>query len=257
VRSKEEMDKILASLVGLTFAIKRIAATKKLQRPHPPFITSTLQQSASRLFNFSARKTMMIAQQLYEGVELGNSQVMGLITYMRTDSRRVSARAQEDARQFVKATMGDQFLPATPPIYLSGKGKVQDAHEAIRPTDVTLIPASVKPHLTPDQFKLYSLVWTGFLASQMAPAQFKQTTVDVVAGPYLFRAAGRVKIFDGYLRIYEEHRAIPKKVKEAELPPLNESDPLIKEGQKAEQGFTQPDTPSCQRVKRQGLCEYV
>ena len=240
IRSRDEMDRVLAELATAGFSISKIASVRKHQRPHAPFITSTLQQSASQVFSFSTKKTMMIAQQLYEGIELGRGKIQGLITYMRTDSTRVSPEAQAIVRAYITGTLGPQYLPPSPPIYQSAKGKVQDAHEAIRPSDVNLDPKDLKAHLSPDQYKLYSLVWTRFLASQMAPAEFMQKTVDVEAGRYSFRAVGREKLFDGYLKIHETHSIVSKKVKETLLPPLKEKEALDKLEEKAEQGFTQP-----------------
>jgi DNA topoisomerase-1 len=241
LRSKGEVDGVLADLAVAAFVVARIAELKKHQRPHAPYITSTLQQASSQIYNFSTKKTMMIAQQLYEGIELGKGAVQGLITYMRTDSTRVSPEAQKAAAQYIASSLGARYVPATPPIYKAGKARVQDAHEAIRPADAHLEPRTIRAHLTPEQYKLYTLIWARFLASQMKPAEFMQRTVDIDAGRYTLRAVGREKLFDGYLKVYEAATDIAKRAKENYLPALAEKDVLSKVGEpKAEQGFTQP-----------------
>src|SRR4029077_8438013 len=167
-----------------------------------------LQQEAARKLRFSVKRTMMLAQRLYEGIELGKEGAVGLITYMRTDSTRVAGEAVEEARAFVSEKFGAQYLPESPNVYKSKKA-AQDAHEAIRPTAVMHSPEEIERHLSDDELKLYTLIWKRFVASQMRPAVFDQTTIDVLAkgadgAEYTFRATGSVPKFDGYLKIYEE-----------------------------------------------------
>lgn len=241
VKSRAEMDTMLAELKNAAMVVSAIKSIKKHQKPHAPFITSTLQQAASQIFSFSTKKTMMIAQQLYEGIELEKGKTQGLITYMRTDSTRVSPEATAAANTYVTAQMGANYVPATPNAYKSGRGgRVQDAHEAIRPVEASLEPKDVKQYLTTDQYKLYTLIWARFLASQMVSAEFLQKTVDVDAGRLQFRAVGREKLFDGYLKVYEGLTILHKKVKEAFLPPMNEKDTVRKLKHLDEQSFTQP-----------------
>jgi len=173
----------------------KIGAVKKKERkrhPTPPFITSKLQQDAARRFRYTAKRTMSIAQTLYEGVELGDDGALGLITYMRTDSVRVSDDAIKNAREFIEGTYGRQYLPKSP-IQYKGKGRAQDAHEAIRPTTTQWPPSRAKPYLTADQFKLYRLIWDRFIASQMESARFDQTQIEIVCDKYLLKAVGSKK----------------------------------------------------------------
>src|SRR5690606_30727564 len=169
----------------------------------PPFITSKLQQDAARKLGFSVKRTMSAAQRLYEGVELGSEGAVGLITYMRTDSTRVSDAALAEVRGFIGGTYGEKYLPAKPNTYRSKKD-AQDAHEAIRPTDVTRTPDSLASKLGADEMKLYRLIWQRFVASQMTPAIFDQTTIDIKAGRFTFRSTGSVQKLDGFLKVYEE-----------------------------------------------------
>jgi DNA topoisomerase-1 len=209
-RSAAEVQPHLAILQGSTYTVHEIKRGTRQRRPSPPFTTSTLQQEASRVFGFTSSKTMSIAQQLYEGIELKEG-VTGLITYMRTDSTAVAAEAQNQARIFVGKTYGKDYLPETPPIYKTRTKGAQEAHEAIRPTDVRRTPDSIKDRLSRDQFKLYSLIWRRFVASQMANAVYDTLRVDILAGekgttPYLFRATGSTITFQGFLVVYEEAR---------------------------------------------------
>lgn len=247
LKTREDADGVLAELQGAEYRVGSVRKREQKRRPSPPFTTSTLQQEAARKLGFSNRKTMMVAQQLYEGVQLGDEGHVGLITYMRSDSVRVAPEAQAQARKFLEEWLGDRYLPRTPPVYKT-KGPAQDAHEAIRPTSVFRRPESVAPHLTEDERKLYKLIWERFIASQMAPALLEVTTVDVAAGRYTFRASGSVVVFDGFLRVYAE--ATPERSKdetgdEAEeptglLPPLNVGQLLDLLELLPKQHFTEP-----------------
>ncbi len=188
-----------------TFIVESVATKERKRNATPPFITSKLQQEASRKFGFSVKKTMSVAQKLYEGIELGAEGAVGLITYMRTDSTRVSDAALNEVRDFIGSEYGPGYLPGKPTIYKT-KGGAQDAHEAIRPTDVTRMPESIKQFLSPDELKLYRLIWQRFVASQMMPALFDQTTIDIRAGRFIFRSTGSVQKFDGFLKVYQEGR---------------------------------------------------
>ena len=188
-----------------TFVVNEVTTKERKRNPVPPFITSKLQQEAARKISFSVKKTMMVAQRLYEGVEIGAEGSVGLITYMRTDSTRVGDAALGEARQFIGAQYGANYLPEKAVHYRSKKG-AQDAHEAIRPTDVARTPDALAKYLKPDELKLYRLIWQRFVASQMMPALFDQTTIDIQAGRFVFRATGSVQKFDGFLKVYQEGR---------------------------------------------------
>src|SRR5882762_7365455 len=187
------------------YVVSEVVTKERKRNPVPPFITSKLQQEASRKLGFPVKRTMMIAQHLYEGVEIGAEGSVGLITYMRTDSTRVGEAALGEVRDFVKGQYGANYLPEKAIQYRSKKG-AQDAHEAIRPTDVTRTPDSLAQYLKPEELKLYRLIWQRFVASQMMPALFDQTTIDIQAGRFVFRATGSVLKFDGFLKVYQEGR---------------------------------------------------
>lgn len=222
------------------FIVKRIN-TKEMQRhPQPAFITSTLQQDAARRLRFSAQKTMMIAQQLYEGLEIGKEGSTGLITYMRTDSTRVSDEALNGVRAYIGQTYGKAYVPPKPRVFKTKAG-VQDAHEAIRPTSVARLPQEIKPYLTPDQYRLYELIWCRFVASQMKSAVFDVTTVEVTADPYLFRATGSTPKFAGFLKVYGEVADEDAEQDEnSAIPPLNRGERLQLHDVQPKQHFTQP-----------------
>lgn len=188
------------------FIIKDIRKRETRRNAQPPFITSSLQQEASRKCGFSPKMTMMLAQQLYEGIEMGDDGLTGLITYMRTDSTRIAQSAIDMVRQYVYESYGKDYLPQTPNEYKSKKANTQDAHEAIRPTTMKYAPKEAAKYLTPQQAKLYELIWNRFVASQMMPALMDQTTVDISAEEYLFRATGSIVTFNGFLQVYEEGR---------------------------------------------------
>ncbi len=238
VRNESEARKIVEDTEGKGFTVKKIEVKKRRRSPAPPFITSTLQQEASRKLRFTAKKTMLVAQQLYEGIELGDEGSTGLITYMRTDSVRVSAEAQQEARALIRGEFGKEYLPQKPPVYKSKKSS-QDAHEAIRPTSLLRPPAAVKKYLTRDQYNLYKLIWNRFVASQMHHALLEQTSVDIEAGKYTFRAAGTVVKFPGFMKLYTESGDNGGE-EEGLLPPLSEGDVLTKIAITPKQHFTQP-----------------
>lgn len=205
IQNEEQANRILEDLKGASYKVEKIDKKERKRNPEPPFTTSTLQQEAARKLKFPAKKTMMIAQNLYEGLEIGQEGAVGLITYMRTDSTRISEEAQGEARQYILEKYGSDYLPQTPHKYKTQKA-AQEAHEAIRPTSVYRVPESLKAYLTEDQYKLYELIWNRFIASQMESALLEVTTVDIAASKYLFRATGSVVKFWGFMKIYVEGR---------------------------------------------------
>ncbi len=251
LNSEADVKPHLVALESATWTVGKVRLGQRKRRPAAPFTTSTMQQEASRRLNFGTSKTMRIAQQLYEGVDIGNEGTVGLITYMRTDSVSVSAQAQAQARDYVQQTYGTEYLPAKPPTYRTKSKLAQEAHEAVRPTSVFRIPKNIKPYLSRDQFRLYRLIWHRFVASQMASAIYDTVSADLYAGeketpvtkrPYLFRAAGSTLRFAGFLALYEEtqpsdrpdddENQVPADLKENEAMDLLELLP--------EQHFTQP-----------------
>ena len=226
---------ILDELKGKKFSVVDVEKKERKRNPLPPFITSKLQQDGVNKLSFSAKKTMMLAQQLYEGVELGAEGPTGLITYMRTDSVRVSAEAQASARAFITEKYGKAYVPSSPNVFKSKKS-AQDAHEAIRPASMEYTPERVKPHLSKDQWRLYELIWKRFLASQMTPAVLDQTAVGIEAGRYLFQANGAVVKFPGFTVLYEEE----EEEKVEKLPQLKKGDSLKPGAVTPNQHFTQP-----------------
>ena len=243
IGNQGEADHIVATVKNSTFLVQSVVKKEKKRRPVPPFTTSKLQQDASRRLRFSVKKTMMLAQRLYEGKEVGGGESVGLITYMRTDSTRVSNDALDAARSYVSTTYGKEYLPEKPVIYKSKKD-AQDAHEAIRPTFVEHTPDEIKGFLTPDEYKLYWLIWTRFVASQINPAVYDQTTVEIESKGYLFRANGRIQKFDGFLKVYEETSDEDSKPspedENVKLPPLNQGESLRLLGLDPVQHFTEP-----------------
>ena len=235
---------VLARLDKEKFAVTDVKKTQKSRKPYPPFITSTLQQEAARKLSFSAAKTMMVAQQLYEGLELGALGSMGLITYMRTDSTRIAAEAIHDARTVIKKMFNEKHLPSSPRFY--GKSKsAQDAHEAIRPSQVNLdfAPDRVKQFLSRDQYRLYELVWKRFLASQMENALFDSTSADISAAGCVFRANGSIMKFEGFLALYDESvedTADTGEGQNEKLPELQTGDAVTNSKLVDKQHFTQP-----------------
>jgi DNA topoisomerase-1 len=251
LKNGDDADEIMTALKGAEYIVESVKKREAQRRPSAPFTTSTLQQEASRKLNFAARKTMLIAQQLYEGIEIGVEGSTGLITYMRTDSTNVASVAQQEAREVIAARFGKEYVPHTPPVYARKSPRAQEAHEAIRPTQASRDPDSIKQYLSSDQYKLYKLIWQRFIASQMANAIFDQTTVDIGAGkaadksprPYTFRATGSVVKFRGFISVYQEgHDAgdSADEMDQAALPPLTESELLDLLKLWPEQHFTQP-----------------
>jgi|Deesub1362A_J573_1020465.scaffolds.fasta_scaffold00317_13 DNA topoisomerase-1 len=239
IGNEAEAKRIVDEVDGRPFIVKRVEKKRKTRSPSPPFITSTLQQEAARKLRFTAKRTMLIAQQLYEGVELGDEGSVGLITYMRTDSVRVAVEAQDEAREYIREAYGEQYIPPKPPVYKSKK-TAQEAHEAIRPTSVFRTPDRVKGFLSRDQYRLYTLIWNRFIASQMRPAQLEQTTVDIEAGRCLFRATGTVVRFPGFMSLYTEGVDDATEEGEKKLPSLKEGDSLRVLSIVPRQHFTQP-----------------
>ena len=237
--SADEVEAIRQELLTLPFAVKSVKRADKQRSPSPPFTTSTLQQEASRKLNMTPRRTMAIAQQLYEGVDITGEGTVGLITYMRTDSLRISAEAQAAARELIDSRYGKAYRPDAYRNYKTKAG-AQDAHEAIRPSDVTLTPEQVKGDLTGEQYRLYRLIWSRFLASQMSNAVYDSVNVEVVAGDHSFRASASQLKFAGYTAVYEESRDDDKEEKEPALPPLGEGEVVELEKLESEQHFTQP-----------------
>ncbi len=212
LKNEADAQAIVDDLEGAAYVVNKVTKRERKRRPAPPFMTSTLQQEASRKLRFTAKKTMAVAQALYEGKDIGGGERVGLITYMRTDSVNVAESAQAEARQLILERYGEAILPPKPPKYKTRSKGAQEAHEAIRPTSVQRDPASLKAYLSRDELRLYTLIWKRFVASQMAPAILDQTSVDILAGPpggekpYLFRVTGSVIKFPGFLKVYEESR---------------------------------------------------
>jgi DNA topoisomerase-1 len=240
IDNEEEAQKITDGLRGKQFIVADIAKKEKKRNPSPPFITSTLQQEASRKLRFSAKKTMFIAQQLYEGIDLGEWGRVGLITYMRTDSVRLSQDAISEVRELIKRQFGDQYLPDKPQFYKS-RSSAQEAHEAIRPTSLDMPPEKVKEFLTPDQRSLYKLIWDRFLACQMRPAILDQTSIKIKANDHLFIATGSVVKFAGFTAVYVEGKDTQEgEEEEGILPILNPGDIVQLLDILPKQHFTQP-----------------
>ena len=237
--SAEETERLQQELRALLFAVSSVKRADKQRSPAPPFTTSTLQQEASRKLNMTPRRTMAIAQQLYEGVDITGEGTVGLITYMRTDSLRISAEAQREARGFIESRYGEAYRPNNYRQY-KAKAGAQDAHEAIRPSSVALTPEQVKGDLTGEQYRLYRLIWGRFLASQMANAVYDSVNVEVSAGEHTFRASAGSLKFAGYTAVYEESRDEEKEEKELPLPELREGEAVELQGFEPLQHFTQP-----------------
>ena len=247
VANQAAADAVLAAVEKAKWEVASVAQKEKRRNPPPPFTTSKLQQASYNRLRYTAKRTMGIAQKLYEGVELGSEGSIALITYMRTDSVRVSNDALDQVRTMIPERFGSNYLPEKPNFFKSKKD-AQEAHEAIRPTDVTRTPEDVRPYLEDDLFKLYQLIWQRFVASQMLPAIFDQTTIDISAGDYTFRATGTVQKFDGYLRVYQmpvaaADREDDEKDDDGEgrsLPQVREGQVLRLESIRPDQHFTEP-----------------
>ncbi len=248
LKTEADAMRVLSAIDGKPFNVSSIKRVLKYKNPSPPFTTSTMQQEASRKLSFQSQRSMKVAQELYEGINIGseNGGTHGLITYMRTDSLRVSNEAADAAENLIKTKYGEEFYPKTRRVYKT-KAEAQDAHEAIRPVDVNVTPEQIKKYLTPDQFKLYRLIWNRFIASQMASAELDTVTADIMNSGYLFRASGYTVKFQGYMAVYEESEDAkpvdmntepePEKTK---LPALNEGDNLKQTQISPLQHFTEP-----------------
>src|ERR1700689_779665 len=247
IGNQEASDAIVAALDGSDYIVKSVGTREKKRNPVAPFITSTLQQESSRKLRFSVKRTMMLAQRLYEGIEIGKEGAVGLITYMRTDSTRISDDAIRDVRDYITERYGSEFVPAGANVYKSKKD-AQDAHEAIRPTSMAFAPEVVDKYLAEDEMKLYRLIWNRFVACQMMPALYDQTTIDVAAkgkdgADYMFRATGSVLKFEGFLKVYQESKDQGDEEDEEvkhRLPRVTEGEVLGFKGIRPEQHFTEP-----------------
>ncbi|WP_156060474.1 type I DNA topoisomerase [Bacillus altitudinis] len=239
LKTKEDVKEILSKLKGSKFSVEKVTKKERKRNPAVPFTTSTLQQEAARKLNFRAKKTMMIAQQLYEGIDLGKEGTVGLITYMRTDSTRISNTAIEEVSAFIDQTYGKNFLNTTKRTAKKNE-KAQDAHEAIRPTSTLRKPADVKHVLSRDQLRLYKLIWERFVASQMAPAVLDTMSVDLENNGLTFRANGSKVKFPGFMKVYVEGKDDQLEEKDKMLPDLKEGDTVLSKDIEPEQHFTQP-----------------
>ncbi|MDE2293159.1 MAG: type I DNA topoisomerase, partial [Elusimicrobia bacterium] len=245
-RTAEEAAEAEAAVQGGAYKVVKVERKEVRRRPAPPFITSTMQQAASQRLGFAAERTMRVAQSLYEGVDVGADEPAGLITYMRTDSTAVAQVAQAEAREFLSQEYGAAYLPEQAPVYVGKVKGAQEAHEAIRPTSVKRTPDSLRKFLSPEQLKLYTLVWQRFLASQMKEAVFDTVAADVSCGEALFHATGRTLKFDGFLRVFqvdkteESEAEEPEEDKEGRLPDLHEGDALKLERLARDEHHTSP-----------------
>lgn len=237
IKNKEQADQIIDELKENEYIVSKIKKGTKNKNPLAPFTTSTLQQEASKKLNFMTKKTMSVAQQLYEGVEVKKFGTVGLITYMRTDSVRISKEAQEKALNFIDETYGKEYVPEEPRVY-KGKKNIQDAHEAIRPTYVEITPEIAKANLSNDQYKLYALIWKRFIASQMATCVLNTNSLEIKNGNYTLRASGSTIKFDGFMKVYEY--ILGEEEESVLLPELEENEVLKEESIEGKQHFTQP-----------------
>lgn len=237
IKNQEEAQKIVEYLQKSDFFVSKVTNKSTKRKPTAPFITSTLQRAASSKLGFGVQKTMQVAQRLYEGIELENGAV-GLITYMRTDSTRVSDDAMEMAKDFILNNFGDKYYPSTPNVYAKGKQNVQDAHEAIRPSYPERTPESIKQYLDSDQYKLYKLIWDKFMSSQMSNAEIANKSVEITAGDYILRAGTSKVTFDGFLKLYNDNEE--EKVEDSKIPDLEKGDNVECKKVTPKQHFTQP-----------------
>lgn len=239
--NEQDVQNVLKAIEGNPFEVTKVVKRERRRNPALPFTTSSLQQEAARKLNFRARKTMMLAQQLYEGIPLGRAGTVGLISYMRTDSTRISDTAKEEAKTFIETMYGEEFIP-TEKKETKSKSNAQDAHEAVRPTSVERTPAAMKQYLSRDQLRLYKLIWERFVASQMAPAILDTVAVDLMNNDYKFRANGSQVKFPGFMKVYIEGNddASEQPMDEKMLPELTEEEKLNSEAIEPKQHFTQP-----------------
>ncbi|HEX3032750.1 MAG TPA: type I DNA topoisomerase [Bacillota bacterium] len=239
IPSKVAMDQVMDQLKGITYKVKDVVRREKRRNPAPPFTTSSMQQEAYRKLGFAARKTMLLAQQLYEGLDVGEQGTVGLVTYIRTDSTRIAETASEQARELIEDKYGKEYYPPEPRQYTT-KGRSQGAHEAIRPTYLDLDPEKVKDNVSRDQYRLYKLIWDRFVASQMASAILDQTRVDITAGVFTFRASGSQIKFPGFMKVYIASEEQELGEKDLLLPDLTVGEELKPEELLPQQHFTQP-----------------
>lgn len=237
IKTVEEANKIIKDLEENDYKVHKVKKGSRLKNPLPPFTTSTLQQEASKKLNFMTKRTMSIAQALYEGVEVKGYGTVGLITYMRTDSVRVSEEAQGKAVDFIKQNYGEEYIPKVPRIY-KGKKNIQDAHEAIRPSHIDITPEIAKSSLSAEQYKLYSLIWKRFIASQMSSCSLNTNSIDIINGEYLFKASGSTIKFDGFMKVYDYTTEDDEN--DVTLPILEEGEILSSVSVEGKQHFTQP-----------------
>ena len=254
IKNKEEADKIVDELTkkGLKYEVTKVTFRDTQRKPAAPFITSTLQREASSKLGYGVSKTMQIAQKLYEGIEIDGEPV-GLITYMRTDSVRISDDAQTAAKDYITHSFGENYYPKTPNNYAKGGKNVQDAHEAIRPSYIERTPDSIKQYLTSEQYRLYKLIWARFIASQMENAKVKNTSVDIQAGDYLFKTGTSKVTFDGFLKVYNENDDEPDASK---IPDLEQGDEIKLQKINPKQHFTQPPPRYTEASLVKALEEY-
>ncbi|KIQ95269.1 DNA topoisomerase 1 [Anoxybacillus thermarum] len=239
LKTEQDVQHVLSHMQGNEFVVTAVTKKERKRNPVAPFITSSLQQEAARKLNFRTKKTMMVAQQLYEGIDLGSEGTVGLITYMRTDSTRVSESAQQEAIQYIEQTFGTSYV-ATEKRKEKQKSNAQDAHEAIRPTSVWRHPSAIKPHVTRDQYQLYKLIWERFIASQMAPALLDTVAVELSNGSVVFRATGSTVKFPGFMKVYVEGTDDPKDEQQRLLPDFVEGERVFSKDIEGKQHFTQP-----------------
>ena len=239
LKSESDVNAVIDDIRSAAFSVHSVKRANKKRSASPPFITSTLQQEASRRLGMAPRRAMSIAQQLYEGIDIAGKGTVGLITYMRTDSLRISEEAMHDAKKYITSTYGEQFYPDSPNRYKS-KSTAQDAHEAIRPSSVFMTPDSLRSSLSNEQYRLYRLIWSRFVASQMAPAVYDSVSVDIISAGHIFRVSHSVIIFQGFTAVYEEQSDDDREQKQHSLPDLKEKDPLKLEDINKEQKFTLP-----------------
>lgn len=239
LKTEQDVQHVLSHIQGNEFVVTAVTKKERKRNPVAPFITSSLQQEAARKLNFRTKKTMMVAQQLYEGIDLGSEGTVGLITYMRTDSTRVSESAQQEAMQYIEQTFGTSYV-ATEKRKEKQKANAQDAHEAIRPTSVWRHPSAIKPHVTRDQYQLYKLIWERFIASQMAPAVLDTVAIELSNGSVVFRATGSTVKFPGFMKVYVEGTDDPKDERQRLLPDFVEGERVFSKDIEGKQHFTQP-----------------
>jgi DNA topoisomerase I len=237
---ESDVQEVLEAIKNADFKVNEVKEKERQRHPSAPFTTSSLQQEAARKLGFRAAKTMSVAQQLYEGVELGKEGTVGLITYMRTDSTRLSTTAQDEAKELIGTKYGEKFIPESPRQYSKKAAGSQDAHEAIRPTSAFREPETVKEYMSRDQFRLYKLIWERFVSSQMASALLDTLSVDIAAGDAIFRAVGSKVSFPGFMKVYVEGNDDGTTDEEKFLPPLKAGDDLTKQDIEPKQHFTQP-----------------